>query len=226
MRCSLHHGGHAGFTPIEVLVASAVGFIALAAFASLNVNQMYTMCNQGSQVDLQGSARNIADLFAREVRRAGTLTNPSCSGTVSTGLTVAQSSTVRILANIDGTPGMTGSNEDVTYTLDFTNNEVKRTDNSIPRTDILWSGASINGVSAINGSTIKYFDSNGNQLDSGSALSAGNLLKVTRIELDLALTAKVVQPGNATQLTAKDSAVAELRNRYFVMNICPTPGVN
>ena len=220
MRRALRSFGQAGFTPIETLLATAIGLIAIASFISFNTAQMYAMRGQTNQVDLQTSARSIADLFAREVRRAGTGTNVACTGAVSTGLLVAQSSQVRIRADLDANGVLTGQNEDVTYTLDFNNNQVTRTDNNgsgtgLPRTDTLWSGVSISG------SQMTYFDSAGNQLATGSSgLSAADLLTVRRIKLELALTGKVVQPGNTIQLTATDAASIELRNRHFVTDVC------
>ncbi len=208
----------AGFTLLETLVATAVGIVAVGAFRTFDIAQMYAMRNQSSQVDLQTNGRTIADLFAREVRRAGTLTNPSCTGTASTGLIMANSSQVQIRANIDGTPGTTGSNEDVTYTLNFGNNQVTRTDNNAARTDVLWSGGSIAG------SQITYFDSNGTQISPGSSnLSAAQLAQVVRVRLQLALTANPSQAHNSVQQTVSDTADAALRNRYFVNGGCPYP---
>ncbi len=221
--------GQAGFTPIEALIASAAGLIAVAAFASFNSAQMYTMRGQANQVDLQTTARNIVDLFAREVRRAGTGTNPNCTGTVSTGVLAGTSSMVQIKADVNNDGVLTGSsepNENVIYTLDILNNQVLRTDynrTSVP--DTLWSGVTIGGISplsggtsAIAGSQILYWDSNGNPLVPGtSGLTATQLKQVVRIKLELALAVTSTQPGNSMVLTAQDSATVDIRNRYFAM---------
>jgi hypothetical protein len=138
---------------------------------------------------------------------------------------VATSKQVQIRADLSNPLNATTTdpNEDVTYTLNFDNNQVTRTDKNgggiaVSRTDALWSGVTIAGASAINGSQITYFGSNGNQLVPGSSgLTATQLQQVVRIKLELALTAKVIQPGNSMQLTGKDSALVDLRNRYFVM---------
>jgi prepilin-type N-terminal cleavage/methylation domain-containing protein len=212
MHRSLRSLGQAGFTLTEVLAASTLGLVALGAFTSFNITQMYGMRNQANQVDLQTSARSIADLFAREVRRAGGGTNVNCTGTVSTGLLTAQTSQVRVRLDLNGNGVLTDANEDVTYTLDFTNNQVTRTDNGARRTDTLWSGVSLAG------SQISYFDGAGNQLAPGSTgLSAAQLLQVVRVRLQLALTAKVVEPRNTLQQTAMETTNITLRNRYFVM---------
>jgi len=205
--------GQAGFTLTEVLVATAIGLVGLAAFTSFSVDHMYTMSNQANQTDLQTAARSIADLFAREVRRAGTGTNPTCSGNASTGLMVAKTTQVRFRADLDANGALTGANEDVTYYLNTGDSKsVTRRDNNASRTDTLWSGVSLTG------SQFFYFDGNGNQLvpDDGG-LSNNQLLQVRRIRLKLALTAQTIDPGDKLLLTAKEVADVELRNRYFVM---------
>jgi len=216
-RCGLRGGGQgcgqAGFTLAEVLVATAIGLVGLAAFTSFSVDHMYTMSNQANQIDLQTAARSITDLFAREVRRAGTGTNPTCSGTASTGLMVAKTTQVRLRADLDGNGSLTGANEDVTYYLNTGETKsVTRRDNNASRTDTLWSGVSLTG------SQFSYFDSNGNQLtgDDG-ALSNNQLLQVRRIRLKLTLTADTIDPSDKLLLTAKEVTDVELRNRYFVM---------
>jgi type II secretory pathway component PulJ len=235
MRLRFQPIGQAGFTPTEVLLATAIGLLAVAAFASFNTAQMYTMRTQALQVDLQGTARTIVDLFAREVRRAGTGTNPNCTGTVSTGIISASASKLQFKADLNGNGNLTGSsepNEDVTYTLDFTNGAVKRTDNNrTTSADTLWVGASAGwwwwwGYSGIAGSQISYYDSNGNQLVPGfSGLSATQLTQVVRIKLELVLSGPDAQPGTSTLLTARDAATVDLRNRYFIMPAYSSAGV-
>jgi Tfp pilus assembly protein PilE len=219
MRRLLHPLGQAGFTPVEALIATAAGLLAISAFASFNTAQMYALRTQAKQTDLQSAARSIVDLFAREVRRAGTGTNPNCTGTDSTGIVTASSTSLRIRADLNNTGYTLGPNEDVIYTLDYFNDAVKRTDvNSSWVADTLWSGALGGGwTSAIAGSQFLYYDSNGNQLAAMGGLSATQLTQVVRIKLELALTAKGSQPGNSMLLTAKDSATVDLRNRYFLM---------
>jgi Tfp pilus assembly protein PilW len=220
MRGPYNSLGQAGFSPIETLIATLIGLVAVAAFTTFSTGEMYAMRNQASQTDLQSSARGIVDLFEREVRRAGTGTNASCTGTVSTGILVAKSSQIQIKADLSNPQNGTGdANENVTYTLDFANSAVKRTDNNTTTTaDTLWSGVNISGASAIEGSQISYFDNAGNQLVTGSGgLSAADLLNVVRVKLVLTLKANVIQPGNSTVLTATAAADVDVRNRYFVM---------
>jgi Tfp pilus assembly protein PilW len=203
----------AGFTVIEALVATTISLVAVTAMMSFHVVQMYAMLNQSTQVDLQTAARTITDLFAQEVRRAGTGTNTACSGTTSTGILLASSTQIRIRADLDGNGAVTGTGEDVTYTLDSTNKKITRTDNNASRTDTLWTGASITG------SQITYYDSTGTQLSTGT-LGAADLVNITRVRLQVALTADAFQTRSSAQQTAKESAEAEIRNRYMVMTVC------
>ena len=213
----------AGFTPLEVLVATGVGLAAIAAFSTFFVAQMHTMRVQAVHADLQGTARGIVDLFARDVRRAGSGTNVACTGTVSTGVVSAGFSSVRIRADLDANGALTGPNEDVTYTLDWLNGRVNRTDHNgngsgVSRTDTLWSQSGLLGLIALSGSSLTYYDGAGNQVAPGwSGLGAADLLQIRRVKLELALRVKAPQPRTNDTLTVRESADVELRNRYFIM---------
>lgn len=207
---ALRRTAEAGFLAIDALVAIALGLLVLAALTTLHVGQMYAMSDQAKQVDLQGSARDLADLFAREVRRAGFGTNPNCSGTASTGVLLGKSTEVRIRADLDGNGILTGSGEDVTWKLDAAAATVTRVDNGQALTEVLWSGVSI-GTSALT-----YYDGSGASLDPGTTgLTAAQLVAVRRIRLNLALTGKTSQPNSSASVLARSSADVELRNRRF-----------
>ncbi|MFM8411802.1 MAG: hypothetical protein ACKOCT_16170 [Alphaproteobacteria bacterium] len=196
---------------VETLTTVAVGLLALAAFTTLHVGQMYAMRDQVRQVDLQSSARDIADLFSREVRRAGSGTNPSCTGTASTGLLLAKSNEVRIRADLDANGALTGAQEDVTWKLDSAGSAVTRTQNNSSTTETLWSGPSLGN------SRIVYFDASGNQLSpGGSGLSAAQLLQVVRIRIELDLKGSSTQKTNTNLQVAAAAADVELRNRRFL----------
>jgi len=203
--------GQTGSMVVETLTTIAVGLLALAAFTTLHVGQMYAMRDQVRQVDLQSSARDIADLFSREVRRAGSGTNPSCTGTVSTGLLLAKSNQVRVRADLDGNGVLTGAQEDVTWTLDSANKAVTRTQNNSSTTETLWSGPSLGN------SLIRYFNAAGTELSpGGSGLSAAQLLAVTRIRIELDLKGTSSQTSNTGLQVATAAADVELRNRRFL----------
>lgn len=200
-----------GSMVVETLTTIAVGLLALAAFTTLHVGQMYAMRDQVRQVDLQSSARDIADLFSREVRRAGSGTNPACTGSTSTGLLLAKSNEVRVRADLDGNGALTGAQEDVTWTLDSAGAAVKRTANNSSTTETLWSGPSLGN------SRIVYFDASGSQLTpGGSGLSAAQLLAVVRIRIELDLKGASAQKTNTNLQVATAAADVELRNRRFL----------
>lgn len=211
MRIPGRLSGQAGSMVVETLTTIAVGLLALAAFTTLHVGQMYAMRDQVRQVDLQSSARDIADLFSREARRAGSGTNPTCTGGVSTGLLLAKSNEVRVRADLDGNGALTGAQEDVTWRLDSGASTVSRIQNNTATTETLWSGASIGA------SRIVYFDASGNQLSpGGSGLSAAQLLQVVRIRIELDLKGASVQATNTNLQVAAAAADVELRNRRFL----------
>lgn len=203
--------GQSGSMVVETLTTIAVGLLALAAFTTLHVGQMYAMRDQVRQVDLQSSARDIADLFSREVRRAGAGTNPTCTGTASTGLLLAKSNQVRIRADLDADGVLTGAQEDVTWTLDSTSKSITRTQNNSSTTETLWTGPSIGN------SRIVYFDASGSQLTpGGSGLSAAQLLAVVRVRIELDLKGTSAQTTNTNLQVATAAADVELRNRRFL----------
>lgn len=202
--------GEAGFLAIDALVAMALGLVVLAALTTLHMGQMYAMSDQAKQVDLQGAARDLADLFGREARRAGLGTNPTCSGNASTGVLLGGPSEVRIRADLDGNGAMTGSGEDVTWRLDPALASVVRIDNGQSLTETLWLGVSITG------SQIAFYDGTGAVLPPGATgLTAAQLVAVRRIRLDLVLEGKVSRPNSATTQRVRVSSDVELRNRRF-----------
>lgn len=209
-RCAL--AGARGVTLLEVLFASGVGLLAVAAFMSLNVAQLYAMRGQSSQVELQTAARTIADLFTREVRRAGSGIAIDCA--TSRGVLSAGPTTLRVRAELDGAAGFTGPNEDVTYEIDVASNRITRTDRGTR--EVLWAGASVGS------SRLSYLDKDGTVIvPSGTELSAAQLLAIRRIRLRLDLTEHVPQPRNTLVQTALEVTDVELRNRYFATPACP-----
>src|SRR5262249_8453244 len=152
------------------------------------------------------------DLFGREVRRAGTNINPTCTGTASTSITWASAWTVRFKADLDGdgnTSSSSETNEDVTWWISTDNNAIWRTDNNRTSTpDTLWSGSNVGGVSALNGSQFLFYDSNGNAITAASGgsglLSATQLTQVVRIVMQLSVATTGSAPGGSRTLTASD----------------------
>ena len=206
-----------GFSPIEVLVAAAVGLSALAAVLSFNRFQMLTLRNQTTQVDVQTTVRNIVELFAREVRRAGA--NPGCRIAGFNGLVDARSYYLRMQSDLNGDGVLTGVGEDVTYQYNWDADAVQRTDRgSGGTTETLASGVGWGD------SIIRYFDGNGNEMNTWywGSLSPAERSAVRRIRIQLNLTGKALGISGTRPLLAQASADVDLRNRYFLGNTaCP-----
>jgi type II secretory pathway component PulJ len=204
---SRHHRrlGCAGFSLVELLVATGLGLVAIATFLSFNRFQLFALQDQSTQIDLQTTARNVLDLFAREVRRAGM--DRTCAGTFS-GITIAKYHEVRIKADLNGNGAIDGVNEDVTYRYNFEYGAVERvTTTSVERL--------ISGVD-LSGSNIRYFDATGVELFGWLGLPLAQRNAVRRVRMELRLTGETADPNKATDLGAFASTDVNLRNRFFV----------
>ncbi len=202
-----------GFTTVEILVATAISLVALATVTSFNRFQLFALRNQANQLDLQTTARNFVDLFAREVRRAGV--DPTCAKTFS-GIVDAGATWLRIQSDLNGTGIIGAPNEDVRYFYDFSTNSARRTANGT--TEILVSGVNLDG------SRIRYFDTAGTEIvPSGtSPLTAAQRAAIRRVRIELAMAGAEVDPLNSLPLISRLVADVDLRNRFFVTGTaCP-----
>jgi type II secretory pathway pseudopilin PulG len=207
-----------GFSLIEVLVALGVSLVVVGAIVAFQSFQLTTLGVQAKQVDLQGTARSVVDLVAREVRKTGR--NPQCQAAVG-GLVTATDKKLQLQTDLsepaDGQ--VTGDNEDVTYQLEQASDSVVRIDNAKNRTDKLMEGVDIGG------SGFHYFDSSGNELNaSGSGgLDAAQRAAVRRIRFDLVMVDTRPNKGSLAP-RARASTNLDLRNRFFVaQNSACTP---
>jgi prepilin-type N-terminal cleavage/methylation domain-containing protein len=196
--------GCAGFSLVEMLVATAIGLVGVATFLSFNRFQLFALQDQTKQIDLQTSARSMLDLFAREVRRAGM--DPKCVGTFS-GIAAANSYQIQIKADLDSSGAIDGVNEDVTYRFNYDNRSVERVTSA--SVESLVSGVDFAG------SGISYFDGSGVGLPS-SGLSSAQRDSVRRVRIELRLTGEAADPNKADELRAFASTNVDLRNRFFI----------
>lgn len=195
----------AGFTLIEVLVSTAVGLTLLASLLTVQRFQLLAVEDQSTQLNVQSAARSFADLFVREVRRAGF--DPSCSGAPET-IVRATAAEVRVQADLDGSGAVDAPDEDVTYRFDLQRNRVERIAGD--RAEVLLQGFDPER------SAFRYFDGAGNELVPAPALTADQRAAVRRVRLDLVLTAARARGDRDVPVQASVAAEAELRNRYFV----------
>lgn len=200
----------AGFTIHEILLTSVLGALACSLFLSFSHFQFSALHNQANQVDLQTTARNVVDLFAREVRRAGK--NPSCAAF--SAIAEARTSKLRVQSDLNGNGAIDGTNEDLTYQFNPESDTITRETNEI--TDIL--------VSDINvaGSRLRYYDGSGTELVPAPALTQAERDSVRRVRLELAMRGNAANPGGGAPLRTQVSTDVDLRNRFFVSSTaCP-----
>jgi Tfp pilus assembly protein PilW len=198
----------AAFSLLEVLVALGLSLVVVGAIVAFQSYQLRTLSGQAKQIDLQGTARSVVDLVAREVRTTGR--NPQCQTAVG-GLATATSTTLQLQTDLDGNGQVNGPNEDITYELDPASESVVRTDHAQSGPDKL-----IDGVD-ITGSGFHYFDSNGTKLNTGgTGLDATQRAQVRRVRFDLVMTDRNTRGATAPRVRA--STNLDLRNRFFVAN--------
>jgi prepilin-type N-terminal cleavage/methylation domain-containing protein len=207
--------GQAGFTLTELMVASLLGLVVVGNFVAFNRFQLFALRNQANQLDIQTDARNLADLFAREIRRAGT--NPTCAAGIS-AIAAAGTYQIEIQADLNGNGVIDGNNnEDVTYQYSPDANTVERIANGT--TETLLSGVNLTG------SRLRYFNAAGAELIPASlTLLPSQRAAVTRVRLELALSGGAVDPTNHLPLRARVASDVDLRNRFFIGTMpCPSP---
>lgn len=202
------HGAEAGFTLIEIMVASFVTLASLAAITAFNRAQLFGLTNQAAQLDVQTVGRNFLDLFVREVRRSGM--DPTCAKNFE-AIAEARPDRLRFLSDLNGNGLIDGPAEDVTYAYNYTDRTVDRTAGTV--TDTLLSGI------AITGSTLRYYDGGGGLLSPigiPPALTATQRASVRRVQIVLTLQAPNTTPQNDLPFSASFSSNVDLRNRFFL----------
>ncbi len=197
------YGSQAGFTMMEVLISSLIGSFLLAGFLSMASFQASTTRDQTQQVDLQQQVRNLAELFAREVRRAGA--NPTCSNNVK-AIDFASFWMLRINSDLDGDGLINALTESVTYQHDPVTDRFRRVANNQIETlleNVSWQD-----------SRLRYFDGNGVELVGASyGLSSAQRAQVRRVQIVIDVTQT---SANGEIVRAQASSDINLRNRFFI----------
>jgi prepilin-type N-terminal cleavage/methylation domain-containing protein len=203
-----------GYTLVEVLVSIALGLLALASFTAFNRFQLFALRNQATQIDLQLTARTVADLIAREVRRTGM--DPTCAKSFE-AVAKATDEELRVQSDLDGSGAIDAPDENLTYRYNFDTNSIERVSGAT--TDVLLDGLDLSG------SKLVYFDANGNVLSpsvSTGGLNAAQRASVRRIRIELALADDASDPLSDEELAAQISTDIDLRNRFFLQSTaCP-----
>lgn len=205
-------GSESGFTTIDVLVAAGLSLIALGAIAAFNRVQLFALRNEAAQSDVQVAARNVVDVFSREVRGAGA--NPTCSAGVS-AIADAKQHLLQIQSDFDGDGTANGPGEQVTYRYKFLSNTFERVANG--SADALLDGVTLAG------SRIRYFDPAGAELTAGdTGLASGQRANVRRVRIELVVSAASANPYDTAPRRVLVANDVDLRNRYFANSVsCP-----
>jgi hypothetical protein len=217
-RCVACGSKEGGFSLLEVLVALGLSLVVVSAIVAFQRYQLTALGAQARQVDLQGTARSVVDLVAREVRQTGR--NPKCQAAVG-GLASASKGGLRLQTDLSGDGQVTDDNEDISYQLDEASQSVVRINHAKNQTDTLIEGIDING------SGFQYFDGGGNELGGSETggLDAGQRAKVRRARFDLVMVDTRSNRGTLPP-RVRASTNLDLRNRFFVaVNSACTPTV-
>jgi len=159
MKCSENRNA-GGFTLIELLVSIGIGMVVLAAVTTTFMSQTRFYSAQEQVNEMEQNARGAFDLITRELKMAGYKPNGgSFSGVTynTTQLLIETDLDASGLISTSSTPCTSSPpsncNEQIAYTRDSTNNQIKRA---------LGSGAAEVAADNITAFTLSYLDSNGN----------------------------------------------------------------
>jgi Tfp pilus assembly protein PilW len=164
-----------GFALLELLVGTALGFVALAALTATVGIGARLLSTGGLRAEMEDTAQLALEALLFDVRRAGY--DPAAIGVEALG----QAFTDRLMltADLDGDRSIdTGSEEQVSYVCNPAAARLSRLvgRQSLPLAD---------GVSVC---TFRYFDANGIALPlSAAGLATAERAKVRSITIDLAL---------------------------------------
>lgn len=162
-----------GFTLIEMLVAIGIGMVVLAAVTTTFMSQTRFYSSQEQINEMEQNTRGALDMISRELKMAGY--NPN-SGTFS-GVTY-NTSQLLIQADLDSNGSISTSssaNEQITYTFDNTNKQIKRA---------LGGGTAQVLADNITAFTFSYLDSAG-----ASTTTTANIRQVA-----ISITARTAKP--------------------------------
>lgn len=203
-RCRAVVANRAGFTLLEILVSTLVGSFLLAGFLSMATFQVSATRDQSSQVELQQAVRNVAEMFTREVRRAGA--NPTCSANVR-AIEYASPWMLYMNSDLNGNGLIEFTTESVIYQYDPTSLIFRRIANGQMETlleNVIWAE-----------SRIRYFNQNGVEMIPGdfSSLSLAQRNQIRRVQFSMTVQQQTM---NGETVRAQVSSDINLRNRFFI----------
>lgn len=198
---------------MELLVSTMIGLVVMGSFMGLSRFQLVTMQDQSKQADLQGSVRGIIQLFERDVRRAGS--DPLCTKLFDS-ITSATSWHIYVQSDLNGDGVILGGDEYVGYVY-MSGGIYRYADGELQTL--------ITGLD-ISGSSLRYFDADGQQIQS-VWLSSAQRDSVRKVRLELKIADDSHASDGSQQLAAAVSSDVNLRNRFFLGDTdCTTPPDN
>ena len=148
---------------VEVMVAMAVGIIALASIAVVFQMQSKTLKREEMASEMRNTARLAMDRMTRELLMAGYDPSGNANAGIVSGPGLSPPSSVNFTLDHDGSGAISGDRENVTYAYDSTNLTITRNAQVIARN--------------ITGLSFTYYDSGNTATTTAS--------DVRRIEIEL-----------------------------------------
>ena len=149
LRLSSCENNERGFTIVELVVGLAIGLILLGVAVKIFLVQQRAYNVQEQLSEMQQNIRSAMDMIVRETKMAGY--NPTDLDFVGIG-TNSSTTSIQILADLDGNGDTDDSNEDITYSYDETDLQIER------------NGAGNPIAENITGFTVFYFNANGDDI--------------------------------------------------------------
>lgn len=122
-----------GFTLVEVMIAMAVGLIALGSIAVVFQMQSNTLKREEMASEMRDTARRVMDRMTRELLMAGYDPTGNAGAGVVSGPDLSPPSSVNFTLDHDGDGAISGDRENVTYAYDSTNLTITRNARVIAR---------------------------------------------------------------------------------------------
>ena len=196
----------AGVTIVELLVGTALSLGAMSAVLSFQRAQFFALRDQVKQLQMQDATRNVVDLFAREMRRAGR--DPACAK-IFTPILLGSASEVQFREDLNANGTLEADTEELRYRI-VDSARLERVAGE--SAEVLISDVDLTG------SRLRYFDGAGNELVPNPNLSEAQRATVRRVRLELATTGHDSGSSRSAPLAARAATDVELRNRFFIQS--------
>jgi len=183
-----------GFTLVELLGVLVIFAVVMAGTYSLLISQQRAYGIQEQINEMNQNARAAMDLMTREIRLAGYKKSTATFN----GIAIAQSTTIRILADLDQNGDTLGNNEDVTYSYDAGTMQVWRNSINFPLAE------------NITNLTFVY-----TMADGTTTSNPGNLADIRKVTISITARTTYPDPGTSQYRTVTLTSDVTPRNMAF-----------